>query len=97
MPLYISFINLQALDVASTYRVLYAGGREANPVAARVVNSPAALIAFNAGTSAGIVAATERLRKHSPKAALIVMAALNSVMTTIVVHNYSVAARMRRE
>jgi len=97
MPLYISFINLQALDVASTYRVLYAGGREANPVAARVVNSPAALIAFKAGTSAGIIAATERLRKHSPKAALIVMAALNSVMTTIVVHNYSVAARMRRE
>jgi hypothetical protein len=97
MPLYISLANLQVLDVASTYRVLNAGGREANPVAARVVNSPAALIALKAGTTAGLIAATERLRKHSPKAALIVMGALNSVMATVVAHNYSVAARTRRQ
>jgi ABC-type uncharacterized transport system permease subunit len=93
MPLYISFVNLQALDVASTYRVLNAGGREANPVAARVVNSPAALIALKSGAAAGLIAATERLRKHSPKAALVVMAALNSVMVTVVAHNYSEGAR----
>jgi hypothetical protein len=97
MPLYISLANLQALDIASTYRVLHDGGREANPVAARMVNAPAALIAFKAGATVGVIAATERLRKHSPKAALVVMAALNSVMATVVAHNYTVAARTRRE
>jgi hypothetical protein len=89
-------VNLQALDVHSTYRVLNAGGREANPAAAQFVNSPAALIALKAGTTAGMIAVTERLRKHSPKAAVVVMAALNSAMATVVAHNYSVAARARK-
>ena len=93
IPLYVSFAGLNALDVESTYRVLGEGGAEGNPVAARLVHSPAALIAFKAGTAAAAIAVTERLRRHNPKTAVVLMVTFNSVMATIVAHNYAVAAR----
>jgi hypothetical protein len=94
VPLYISFAALQALDVDSTYRVLGQGGREANPLAATFVRNPPALIALKAATAAGAIAIAERVRKHSPKAAMLLMIGLNSAMATVVAHNYAVASRI---
>jgi len=93
IPLYVSFATLEALDVASTSRVLEMGGRESNPIVASVWGSPVALAALKAGTAAGLILAAERLRRDHPKAALILMIAGNSGMAAIVAHNYAVARR----
>ena len=92
VPLYVSFAGLNALDIDSTYRALGRNGEEANPIAASLVHSPAALIALKAGTAAAAIAATERLRRHRPRTAMVLMIGLNSAMATIVAHNYAVAA-----
>ena len=91
MQLYVSFATLEALDVASTSRVLESGGRESNPIVASAWGSPVALAALKAGTAAGLIFAAERLRRDHPKAALILMIAGNSGMAAIVAHNYAVA------
>jgi hypothetical protein len=96
IPLYISFAGLNALDVDSTYRALGGNGEEANPVTARLVHSPAALIAVKAGTTAAAILATERLRRNRPKTAMLLMIGLNSAMAVIVAHNYAIAAEPGR-
>src|SRR5437868_5644641 len=64
-PLYISMSALQGLDAMSTWRALAAGGREANPVMAPVVGSPATLVALKAGVAGSMIYATERLWKRN--------------------------------
>jgi hypothetical protein len=96
IPLYVAFAGLNALDVDSTYRALGGTGEEANPVTARLVHSPAALIAVKAGTTAAAIVATERLRRNRPKTAMLLMIGLNSAMAAIVAHNYAIAAEPRR-
>jgi hypothetical protein len=87
----VSFAALQALDVHSTLSVLDTGaGREANPVAGAIVASPAKFVAVKAGVAAGIVLATDRLRKRNPKTALALMIGLNGAYAAIAAHNYSV-------
>jgi uncharacterized protein DUF5658 len=93
--LYVSFAALQVLDVESTMRALRAGGREANPFVDSFVESPAMFAAMKAVTTAGVLLATERLRKHKPKTALFVMIGLNSAYATIAAHNYGIAAEAR--
>ena len=93
--LYVSFAALQALDVDSTMRALRTGGREANPIVGSVVESPGTFVAMKVVATAGIVLATERLRKHNPKAALLLMIGLNSAYASVAAHNYSVAAARR--
>ena len=61
IPLYTSFVTLQALDIQSTLRATQFGGREANPVVGGMLGSPAAFVAAKAGVSAGIVLVSERL------------------------------------
>ncbi|HZT76454.1 MAG TPA: DUF5658 family protein [Vicinamibacterales bacterium] len=92
-PLYISFGALQALDIASTARVINNGGHEENPVVAKVWGSPGGVLAVKAAATAGVVYAAERLRKSNPKAALLFMIGANSVMATIVAHNYTASRR----
>jgi hypothetical protein len=93
VPLYFSFATLEALDVASTARVIEGGGRESNPIVASVWGSPVGLAALKAGTAAGLIVAAQRLRKDHPKTALVLMIAANSGMTAIVAHNYAIARR----
>jgi len=93
VPLYVSFATLEALDVASTARVLESGGRESNPIVASAWGSPVALAALKIGTAAGLIFAAERLRRDHPKAALVLMIAGNSGMAAIVAHNYAAARR----
>ena len=90
LPLYVSFTALQFADVYSTLSALNAGGREGNPVFAGL-RSPAGMLAVKAGLALGTTYAVERLRKRSPRTAVVLMIALNSAYVGIVAHNYAVA------
>ena len=88
LPLYASFAGLQALDAHSTLRALQSGGSEANPLMRNLADRPAALYAVKAGVAASAILLTERLRPKHRVAAIALMAALDSVYTMVVVHNY---------
>lgn len=96
VPLYASFLALQALDVHSTLRALDRGAAEANPMLAPFTDHPAAFVALKAGTTAGILYMTERVRRHSPFAAIVMMAAFNSVYATVVANNYQIGNQLAR-
>ena len=95
VPLYVSFAALQVLDVHSTLRAPEFGGREANPVVAGMLGSPAALVAAKAGMTAGIYFVSERMWKRNRGAAVLTMIALNSAYAAIVARNYAIEARAR--
>ena len=88
VPLYVSFATLQALDAHSTLRALNAGATEANPIVAGVAGRPVALVAMKAGVAASTIYLVEKVRVKSRRAALVLMAALNSAYAAIVAHNY---------
>jgi uncharacterized protein DUF5658 len=92
LPLYGSFIGLQALDFHSTVGAIKAGGREANPVMNSMMGGIGLPIVKVAGTGA-IIYLTERVRKHNRRAAIVTMIALDSAYATIVAHNYAIAHR----
>lgn len=89
--MYVSFAALQVMDAVSTRKALAAGGREANPAMTGIVKSNAALFAVKAGTAAATTYFAERLAKHHPRRAMILMAVLNTAYAGIVAHNYRVA------
>jgi hypothetical protein len=95
VPLYASFATLQALDVDSTLRAVTRGGREGNPVLSGLISSPTGLMAMKAGTTAAVFVATEHLRKHNPKTAVVVMIGLNSALAVVAAHNYAVVRGSR--
>jgi hypothetical protein len=88
MPLFASYVALQALDIASTYRGLDAGMREANPILGGALNSPAEMIAIKAGSAALTIGFVNHLSKRHPTAAILLMVGVNSAYATIVAHNY---------
>ena len=53
---------------------------------------PAALIALKAGTAAGVIYMTDRVRRHNRIASIVIMAAANSAYATIVARNYRIVA-----
>ena len=87
---YAAFVGLQALDVHSTLRGVRLGGREANPFVRWVSQHPVALTATKAASAAAAIALAERLRKHHPWRAYILMTAIDGAYAAIVVHNYGV-------
>jgi hypothetical protein len=90
VPLYASFVALQALDAHSTLRALDAGATEVNPLMGGIARKPAALLAVKAGVAASTIYLVEKVRMKSRGAAIALMATLNSVYATIVAHNYRV-------
>lgn len=91
VPLYVSFVALQALDTHSTLLAIDRGAKETNPIAAPFVAHPARLVAFKAGMTVGALYLIERVRRHSRVGAIVLTAAINSAYATVVVHNYRVA------
>src|SRR5690242_18786269 len=51
-PLIAAYVGLQALDIASTYRMDPTGRSEANPIVRNALGSPPAVIAMKAGSAA---------------------------------------------
>jgi hypothetical protein len=90
LPLYVSFAALQVADLRSTLSTLDAGGREGNPVLGGL-RSPSALVGLKTGLVAGTTYAVERLRKRSPRTAVVLMIALDSAYAAVVAHNFMVA------
>ena len=94
LPLYGSFVTLQALDVMTTMRALNQGGHEANPLMAGAVGSPAAFVALKAASTVSTVIASEKLRRDHPVAAVLLMVGVNSLMATVVAHNVATESRI---
>jgi hypothetical protein len=96
LPLYLSFVALQGLDVHSTLIATRRGARETNPMMGAFVDRPAALVALKVGTAAGVLYMTERVRRHSPLGAVLMMVAFNSAYATVVANNYRVIGQLDR-
>jgi hypothetical protein len=91
VPMYASFVTLQALDFVSTTRALSnANAYEANPVMRGVVGSPAAFLAVKAGSTAATIWIAEKWRRKHPVRAMIFMASTNAAMAAVVAHNMSI-------
>jgi hypothetical protein len=88
VPLYVSFAALQALDAHSTLRALNAGAAEANPLMGGLAGKPAALVATKAAVAASTIYLADKVRVKNRTAAIALMAALNALYASIVVHNY---------
>lgn len=88
--MYLTFGALQVADIHSTTRALNNGGVEANPAMRAIVGNRAAFIAVKAAGGAATIFAAEKLRKKHPVAAFVLMASLNTVMATVVAHNYRI-------
>ena len=95
MPLYVSFIAVQGMDVHSTTRGLSRGATEANPFMKGVAGNPGALFAVKAASTAGIIYGVEKRRKQNPAAAIAVMVGINVGMAYVVQHNYRVGNRVK--
>jgi hypothetical protein len=95
VPLYASMATLQGLDAVSTWKALAAGGREANPLVAPLVGSPAMLLALKAGVTGSMIYASERLWRQNRKAAVLLLVGTNVGYAVVVSHNLALAARAR--
>jgi hypothetical protein len=89
IPLYASFATLQLVDMHSTRRALNRGAVEANPLLSGVAGNKAMLLTVKAAGTAGVIAVSERLRKKSRTAAVMLMISVNSGMMWVVEHNYT--------
>jgi hypothetical protein len=94
-PMYAATATLQLLDMHSTLQVVRQGGGEANPLLQGVVAHPAAFAAVKAGIAAGMIYSASRMARHNKLAAVLTMAAMNSVYAVVVAHNYQLARSMR--
>ena len=90
IPLYAAQAMLQGLDVYTTARALAAGNREANPFLKNT--SAATVIGAKLATTALGVLIAERLWKKNPKLAVVMMVAVNGIMSGVVINNARVLA-----
>jgi len=88
LPLYVSFVTLQALDAHSTRYALDRGAVEANPLMKGLAANEVGLLAIKAAGTAGVILASERMWKRNRAAAVVFMIASNSAMAWVVQHNY---------
>jgi hypothetical protein len=94
--MYLTLGLLQAGDVLTTTVALNAGATEANRVMRGVVDSPARLIAVKATSTLAIAYLIERLRKRNPVSAAVTLAAIDSALAMVVMHNSRVIMRLRK-
>lgn len=88
LPLYASFVMLQALDMHSTRYALDRGAVEGNPVVKGLTGTTAGMAAVKAAGTAGVIFFNERLRTRNKTAAVGLMIATNSMLGWVVQHNY---------
>jgi hypothetical protein len=61
---------------------------------APMTERPAVFMAIKAGSTAGILYLTERVRQRSPTAAIVMMTAFNSAYAMVVANNYRIGNRL---
>jgi hypothetical protein len=91
--MYIGYGALQAADIVTTLVSIDGGARETNPLLARAVRNPGALIAAKAGGTVATILLIEKLRKRSPIAASVSLIIINATMAAVVVNNTAVAVK----
>ncbi len=92
----VSFAALQIADIATTYRALGNGAREANPLMAGFTSNKAALVGFKAATTVGTIYLARKIGVKNRVASTVLMAAVNSAYAIIVAHNYRVGSAVAR-
>ena len=85
--MYGAFAALQVADVYSTTRGIAAGRTELNPAVRPFTGSTGAMLAVKAASSAASLYFAEKAWKKKPKAAVILMGAINGVLAAAVVTN----------
>jgi len=88
LPLYASFVMLQALDLHSTRYALDRGAVEGNPVVKGLTGTTVGMAAVKAAGTAGVIFVNEKLRARNKAAAVGLMIATNSMLAWVVQHNY---------
>ncbi len=91
IPLYASFVALEALDVHSTRDALAHGAVEANPAMSALTGNSVGMVTVKAAGTAGLIFASEKLWKKNRPAAVVLMIVTNSAMAWVVAHNYRLA------
>jgi hypothetical protein len=88
VSLYAATVALQAFDAASTHKALDRGAIEANPLMTGVTRHSLAYVSLKGGVAAASIYASERLwREHHKTAAIVFMAASNSMMAFVAANN----------
>ena len=89
IALYVAHGALQMLDAASTLRAVNSGqAREANPLMQPLVSHPPAFIAVKAGVGIGMIYGIHCYSKRHPRAAIVLMLAINGGYLYIVQRNF---------
>jgi Domain of unknown function (DUF5658) len=91
IPLYASFVTLEALDIHSTRSALARGAVEANPAMRGLTGSSLGMVTVKAAGTAGLIFASEKMWRKNKAAAVVLMIATNSAMAWVVEHNYRIA------
>ena len=93
--LYATTVVMQVLDVKSTLEVLKSGGAEGNPVMAGIVSNKAAFVGVKVAMAASTILAARKMAHCHKIAAIVTLAAINSVYASVVSHNFKLAAQLR--
>jgi len=92
--LYVTQCVLQGLDAQSTIRGMRSGTvREGNPLASPFASNTGALIGFKVGVAGASIFGTDRLYKHHPRLAVVILGILNAEYGYVVQHNYRIVSR----
>jgi hypothetical protein len=89
--LYASLGLMQAWDIYSTSAALHAGAKESNPAAAPFTGHAGSMIGLKAASTASTIFFAERLWKTNKVGAVVVMAAINSALAVVSIHNMRIA------
>jgi hypothetical protein len=90
IPLSVSQLGLQALDIHSSHRAITSGNAyEANPAMSPFVKNSAAFASVKFASAGGVIWISEKLWKKQPKKAVVFAALINTGMAAIVAHNYN--------
>jgi uncharacterized protein DUF5658 len=91
---YVSTVAVQWLDAQSTFKALDAGAVESNSLVKPFASNRPAFIALKAAMSGAFIYAGHDLSKRHRIGAIVALSLVNSLYTTIALHNYHVAAVM---
>ena len=87
LPLYTGFAVLQGIDAYQTWNAVRGGGAELNPLLSPVAGNVYGLAALKAAGTTATIVAVDRLRRRHPRAALVLMIAIDAGMSAIVARN----------
>jgi Domain of unknown function (DUF5658) len=88
LPLYASFLVLQAMDAHSTLASVQRGYGEVNPLVAAASHSTGVMVATKLATSTATIVGAEYLWRRHRVAAVVAMFAINAGYAVVVAHNY---------